>query len=259
MSVCELQTDLQCTMIQPRRVTQGLHLAEYLSSHENIGSAHAPPMHSPDLKGRREQFYPAPQRQRMLATRRLAGAERVLARGLPGKARLLSGAATHPAFPAGPTWSVAELRERNPSPLDAKTLKQVAGLSRLHVDAESDAGRKLREQLGAILATARKVANAAEVTVAAASSGRACMPASRAGAGAEALAGFEGEHDLPPAESEEARVLGQADVPAGSAGLRPDIAPSAALRREALLAAAPASRPPYFAVPKVLGDVAEEG
>lgn len=196
----------------------------------------------------------------MLAVRRMAGVGgRSAARWLPAPGRRLSGPASHPAFPAAPTWSVAELREESPAPLDAATLRHVAGLSRLQVDAESEAGRKLCEQMGAILATARKVANAAEGTGTASADRQPCMPASRAGAGAETLAGFEGESDWPAADSEEARVLGQADVAAGSAGLRPDMAPSAALGRDALLEAAPASRPPYFAVPKVLGDVAEEG
>lgn len=195
----------------------------------------------------------------MLAIRRRAGAGRAAARGLPAPVRLLSGAASHPAFPAGPTWSVAELREKSPVPLDASVLKHVAGLSRLRVDSESEAGRKLCEQMGAMLATGRKVANAAEESDEVAVDGKPRMPASCAGAGAEALAGFKAQGDWPAADSEEARVLGQADVAAGSAGLRPDIARNAALGREALLAAAPASRPPYFAVPKVLGDVAEEG
>ena len=61
-------------------------------------------------------------------------------------------------FPSAPTWSVRELKVADPPELPAETLRHVARLSRLDVDEHSKEGRLLRRQLGAILATARKVA-----------------------------------------------------------------------------------------------------
>lgn len=138
--------------------------------------------------------------------------------------------------------------------LDAATLTHVARLSRLDIDPASEAGQQMCRHLGSILATARNVAAgeafpddpaAGERGSVAGRSAEALADADHA----DAMAGPGGAPDYRPA------LIGHEHA----ALLRKDLGASERVEPSTLLGAAAGAQPPYFAVPKVLGVVAEEG
>jgi Asp-tRNA(Asn)/Glu-tRNA(Gln) amidotransferase C subunit len=165
------------------------------------------------------------------------------------------------AFPEKPTWSIGELRESSPPELPEEQLTYVARLSRLSVPADAEERRQLRQQLGAILATAQKVTSGDLAADTEDQPLGTPVAASMAGNAAEILASLQSGHEAAasPASADDRQACGQSDVPAASSRLRRDTAEHSVLTPAELLEAAPAAEAPYFAVPKVIGDVAEEG
>jgi len=154
----------------------------------------------------------------------------------------------HPAFPAAPTWSLAELRPSAVAPLSDADVLRVARLSHLAFEPGKPAFDEIKADLSAVLATTVEVA-------AHAAAARAAAAARRRGGGDDGVgSGRERQHGEPASAGASGPTAEQdAEAEARLLELRPDGVreggdAAAVLRHAARVEGA------YFTVPKVLAD-----